>query len=119
MTSLPFDTSGKFSPEETALRDWLKANRERLAGHEPAEVAQLAVLCGFDLDVVCMTLVNFRDAMAGSHIDNRAALEAWRFDMTLEHIEETKREMAKVKELDLMPMWQELVAHTITGEVKP
>jgi hypothetical protein len=118
MTHLPFATTATFSPEEAEIRTWLKANRASLEGMDASEVAYLAVTCGFDIADVCMTLSTFRDAMQGSHIDNRAAFEAWRFDMAVLDFAKVRKNLERVPELDLSTQWKELVANTVTGQAE-
>jgi hypothetical protein len=114
----PFNLAAEVSPEEAELRNWLKSNRETLAGRDPFEVASLAITCGFDQDVVCRTLCNFQDAMAGSHLDNRVAFKAWLTDRAVEEVQKMRADLERVPELDLLPLWQELVAYTVTGEAQ-
>jgi len=119
MSGFPFATKVGFSPQETEIRAWIKANRKTLEGRSPNEIAHLAILCGFDISDVCMTLSNFRDAMEGSNIDNRAAFQGWLFDKAVGDFMKLKEDLARVPELDLRPQWKELVANTVTGEGSP
>lgn len=114
MKELPFSQKYELAPAETEIRAWLKKNRTTLLGRDASEVAHLAVLCGFDLSDVCMTLSNFEDAKRGSHIENRAAFQTWRLEMAIDDCNKLKKKL-EPRELDLMPLWADLVANTVTG----
>lgn len=116
MDFLPFAIDPKYTPAQIEIRNWIQQNRKTLEGRTSDEVASLAVTCGFDISDVCLTLADFHDAMAGTNIDNRAAFQSWIFDRKVAEVTQMKRDLEKVKELDLMPLWKELVANTVTGE---
>lgn len=102
---LMFAKPPAITPAETEIRAWLKANKERLAGRAPDEIAHLAVLCGFNVDDVCSTLANFRDAISDTYVESRAAKETLILEMTIDTVLEMRRPI----ELDLYPLWQDLV----------
>lgn len=114
---IPAWSAPNLTAEEAEIRAWLKANRTPLQDKDAAEVAYLAVLCGFNLDHVCKTLSNFRDAMDGSNIDNRIAFHIFRFEMAVDDVRKLKDKLENPIELDLSGQWKSLMAHTTTGEL--
>ena len=68
----------------------------------PQEVAGMAILCGFEKSLVYSVLSCFRDAMAGTHVEKRAAFQSWHFDQAVKEV----HEMRRIKELDLRPLWK-------------
>lgn len=69
-----------------------------------AEVAYMAVLCGFNLNDVCKTFSNFIDPFGGSHVDKRAEIHVWKTEMDGLH--------SRYKELDLSEQWRSLARKT-------
>lgn len=117
MGRLPFDVAVVTEAQAT-IRAWIKANRESLEGLSPEQVAYMAVTCGFDLSDVCSTLVDFYDAMQGSHLDNRGALQMFRNEYAWNEFHKLKDAMEKKKQFDLMPYWKELAANTTVGSME-
>ncbi len=120
MTSLPsFMQKPTLSPEETEIRAWLKLNRDKaLADLTPMEVADYAVRYGgFQICDVIITLSHFRDAMQGSHFDNRAALQEFLLDAAVEDFMKKRNALDKPKELDLAPLWLDVTQYQ-TGETQ-
>jgi hypothetical protein len=96
----------EMSEDELRLRGWLKSNRKSLEGLTPAEVARMAIFCDVaPMDVVLRTLSNFRCAMTGGFIENLAAKELLHFEMTVDRVNKLRED----KELDLDPLWEDLV----------
>lgn len=79
----PEDLYG-FTPED--FKEWLKANRKHFQEGDYAsdEVASMAHLVGFSWEVITPGLTHFKDAMAGTNINNRVAMfmecETWTID---------------------------------------
>jgi len=96
------------SADEQELRDWLKKNRELLKDHSSDTVVYFALLNQFPRDLVYSVLSDFRDAMQGSHIENRAAMEAYRFEAAMEDVQRLRDAQTYIKELDLRPLWKDL-----------
>ena len=119
MADLPFMQHRSLSPEETEIRAWLKLNRDKaLAGLTPIEVANYAVRYGgFQMCDVIVTLSHFRDAIQGSHIDNRAALQSYLMDTAVEDFMKCRDALERPKELDLMPLWMDVYQYQ-TGETQ-
>ena len=74
------------SPEETEIRAWVQGNREALTGRSVYEVAELAILCGFDKGAVYKTFSTFRHAMWGGCVENAAMTQEIVLEMTLDRI---------------------------------
>lgn len=104
------------SDAEKEFRAWIKSCKGILATRNPLEVAELAILCGFDRETVYTTLSTFQDAMDGTHVDNRARFQLFNFTMAVERVQKMKEDMTRIKELDLSPLWRDLHAYQ-TGEV--
>ena len=105
-------TKIQLTPAQVAIRQWLKENREILQDRMADEVAYMAVTCGFKLEDVCSTLVDFRDAMLGQRMENRAEFHLFRFEIALRDFLKLKHELETPKELDLMPLWKDLADNT-------
>lgn len=103
------------SDAEKELRQWIKENKEILLDRTPDEVAQMAILCGFDRGVVYSTLSTFQDALNNTHFDKRMMMHWIAWDGALADVRRLKDEQSRVKELDLMPLWKDLHAYQ-TGE---
>ncbi len=111
-------TVPKMSDEEVELRAWLKLNKATLLNrYDPFEVLQMARLNGFSEPLVYSVIVNFNDAMAGSHIDNRSRMNLYNLLSTIDRVQEMRAKLEYIKELDLKPLWQELYDNQITGKV--
>lgn len=98
---------------EKELRQWVKkcAGDGLFEGREPWEVAQLAIMNGFDRQVIYSVISCMEGDLMGGHIEKRSQLQFWRLTQAIELVQEMK----KVKELDLRPKWKAL-AEYYTGE---
>ena len=119
---MPTDLEALFTPipmtdDEKELRAWIKLNRETLESMTPTEIGYMAITCGFDPAVVYAVLSNFRDAMSGTHVESRARFASWNFHKAMQHVDELKKKMAYVKELDLMPLWKDVTFYQTNQEV--
>lgn len=99
------------SEAERELREWLKRNEERLKDESPAEVAYLAIFCGFDKDVVYSVVSSDQPRQRGQHPDSRAAQEAYRFESALEEVDRLK----KTDPFDLKDHWKEIIEYSQEG----
>jgi hypothetical protein len=104
------------SPAETEIRAWAQRNREALMGRSAYEVAELAILCGFDKEAVYRTFSTFRHAMWGGHIENAAMTQEMVLEMTLERIFEMREALENPERVWVAELWQDLVAQFEKGE---
>lgn len=104
-----------YEPEEQSFRDWLKSNREILLKYDSDELVNLARSCGFNLDIIYRVLSDFKDAVRGSSIDNRAMMYAWQVEYATQEVSKMKEDLANPK-FDLSPYWNELVKNNVTGD---
>lgn len=104
--------------EEQALRAWIKRNRLVLERHDFQVQVSFAKMNGFNHELIYRVFSEV-GYLQGLTADNRAGLYILNFANACSQNAKTLAEMAKKsrpKELDLMPLWQDLVARTITGE---
>ena len=60
-------------------------------------------------------MVNFRDAMDGTQLENRAAFHVFSFLIAVEDVQILKDKMSYVKELDLKPLWKDIFNFQTAG----
>ena len=99
------------SAEEKELRAWLKQCRTTLADRNSLEVAAMAILCGFERTLVYAVVSCFRDAMAGTHVEKRAAFQTWHFEQAVKEVQEMKTG----KEMNLRPLWESVCNYQTEG----
>ncbi len=99
------------SEAEKEFRAWIKECKAILADRNVYEVAEMAIMCGFDKGIVYRVLSTFKDAMDGTQIENRAAFQTWNFSRAVDEVQRMKEEMARPKKFDLMPLWRDLHAN--------
>lgn len=109
-------SSTPMSKEEIEIRAWLKLNKETLEKYDPFEVLKLALQNDFSESLAYAVIVNFKDAMAGTQIENRAALHYFSFSVAMEDRARLQAKLDYVKELDLKPLWKELYGYQTAGE---
>jgi len=105
------------TPDEKAVREWLHENKHVFdKTWSSAEVAHMAITCGFKPEAVYAVMSFWRDAMDGTRFENRAAMDQYCFEIACEERENLEKKRHYVKELDLGPLWVELTNNTVTGE---
>lgn len=119
---------GSYTPEEQKVRDWVWQHREMLSrdGWTAIEANWLCRFTRPDLDVIAIysVLSHFEMALKGQHIENKMALQDFRFDEHLKQFAEMKDKLdqeARVKFLadnclDTRPQWDAVNAYLFEGK---
>lgn len=107
-----------YTEDEKKVRDWVYKNREMFirSGWTAWEVASLALKIEVaDVIAVYSILSHFQDALAGTHIENRQAMNELQFDLAIEDANRLKDKLARQPELDLGPQWQAVKHYQVEG----
>lgn len=106
-----------YTPEEEAVRSWVKLNATtfREQAWTALEAAHLAIELGFDVMAVRSVMGHWKDALAGTHFENRAAMNDYRLECAMEDFSRLRDELTNDPALDLAPRWKEVNAYQYEG----
>lgn len=106
----------EMSEAETKVRKWLADFQHILTGHSIDAILFFAKLNDLDEAATMSVLSSFDLAMSGRHPESAARLNMFHFEQTVERVAKMRADLESPKKLDLIPLWQELRANTVTGE---
>ncbi len=101
---------GQYTEAQQAVRAWVYKNRQMFIDQdwtlpEVAEMARTVEIA--DAMSITVVLSHFKDALNGSHIENRFAMMDYNFDCAVKRFQEMDAKLKKP--FDLMPLWEDLV----------
>ena len=103
---------------EKEFRAWIKLNKETLVDRTAHEIAQVAILSGFDAEIVFSVLSSIKDALGGTQVESRARMQMFRWDVAVEDFHRVQDEKNRIPELDLMPLWRSVHFYQTNEEPK-
>lgn len=105
------------SPEEQEFRAWLRKCAGIMEGWSSNEVAHMAIMAGFDRELVVRVLSDFKAAMipGAASLENRAALKEYDRDHAIAQFLRMRDDLEKPKPFDLKPSWDAVIRFQTEG----